>query len=342
MEYSGAPNSLLNIACLLRKKGNYVKVGTIKPGPFEKEFLRRGFIVRHFDQKKYEYHLLSKKCDLVISNTVFCTDFALGAQKYVKTILYVREAHNLPQVLEMAEVSKEKFESVKNMLCVSEYAYNYITENYNVNELHIIHNFLNRRKTYTPTENSCNEKVSFLLAGTIEKRKGQKIAVDAFNKLNDTTNNIVLHLVGRVPEWCEEYFKSLELDKCKNVIYHGDIKDKNRMKELYESVNVVIVPSFDESCSLTALEGAMYGRALIVSENVGAKYIINGNGFIVKTGSVDSLADKIKWFADNNGYLSQYGKQSYKNFLKTSNSKLYYKNLCDIINQIKFVKELSV
>lgn len=52
----------------------------------------------------------------------------------------------------------------------------------------------------------------------------------------------------------------------------------------------MVVPSRDESCSLVALEGAMMSKPLILTENIGAKYILDENsGWLVKTGSVDSL-----------------------------------------------------
>lgn len=335
MTYTGAPNSLLNMAEVLKKHGHMVSVFTLKNGTFEKEFAKKGFRVEIIHENSFYYPSLSGY-DLIIANTVFCSSFAVKAQSFAPTILYIREAQNLPDIISDCGLSGECVSRAENIICVSEYAEEYIRANYSVKNLFVLHNFLNMPVWYRPKRNVIKDgKVHFLVAGTVENRKGFDVALDALNFMpNDIRQRIVLHLAGKMPEWSRGYWENLRFD-IPGVVYHGEIADKRKMFRLYDEINCVIVPSLDESCSLSALEGAMHGRALIVTENVGAKYIVNGNGFIVKTGSAGSLAEAMSFMVNNSSELESMGKRSYRNFLKTSVPKIYYEKFAEIAAQIK-------
>lgn len=335
MTYTGAPNSLLNLAILLKSHGNRISVFTLKPGDFAKEFLKKGICVNAILESVFNFPSLSGY-DLIIANTIFCSSFAIKAQRFAPTVLYIREAQNLPDIISDCGLNSECLSLAENIVCVSEYAERFIRNNYNVKNLLVLHNFLNKPILYKPKKNiSKDGKIHFLVAGTIEKRKGFDVALNALNLLSDDIRQqAVLHLAGKKPEWSRKYWEHLRFD-IPGVVYHGEITDKRKMFRLYDDINCVIVTSIDESCSLTALEGAMHGRALIVTENVGAKYIVNGNGFIVKTGSAESLAEAMSFMVNNSSELEFMGKRSYKNFQNTSVPKIYYEKFADITAQIK-------
>ena len=335
MTYTGAPNSLLNMASVLKRHGHSVSVFTLNEGEFSKEFKKRGFRVKRLNEGSFDYSSVSAY-DLVIANTVFCGGFALKAQQYAPVVIYIREAHDLPDIIYDCGLDSECISRSENVFCVSEYAENYIRTNYKVKNLSVIHNFLEVSFLYRPRKNILRDgKVHFLAAGTIEKRKGIDVALEAIELLPvDIRQRAVLHIAGKKPEWSGKYWEKLDFD-IPGVIYHGEITDKREMFRLYDSVNCVIVPSFDESCSLTALEGAMHGRALILSENVGAKYIAANSGFIVKTGSAGSLAEAMSFIIKESSELEYMGENSYRNFMETSTSQIYYKNFIKAISGIK-------
>lgn len=340
MTYTGAPRSLLNLALLLRSRGNYVKVATLKSGPFEKEYRKYGFIVRHYYEERYNYSLLTYKQDLVIANTIFSGNFAIQAQQYVPTILYIREARNLPRLLHENSIPASVITDAENVVCVSEYAADFIRETYHPKSIYILHNFINKKFGYKPLKNVlCDGKIHFLISGTIEERKGHDIAIKAFDILpTNISNKVVLHVVGRIPEWSHEYYESLKLDAKDNVVYHGEIKNTSKMFQLYESVNVVLIPSLDESCSLVALEGAMHGKFLLLSENVGAKYLVTENGLVIPANSVKELSDAIIYIVNNSRILESTHLVSYANFIKYSNKIQYIKKFMKIYSKIKITK----
>lgn len=337
MTYTGAPNSLLNIAGLIRRKGYLVTVATQKSGEFIREFHKSGFRVGYADPESYCYEKLSHKYDLVIANTIFCGKFALEAQKVIPTILYIREAHNLPDIIRDCGLSEDYITKAKNIVCVSEYSEEFIRKTYNVRNIYVLHNFMNVPLFYCPPQNLVTDgKVHFLIAGTIEKRKGYDIVLKAISLMpEDIAVQAVFHIAGRKPEWSREYWEKLDFDKYDNVIYHGEIASKKAMSKFYDRVNAVIVPSLDEACSLTALEGALHKRLLILSENVGAKYLLDNNDMIFSAGSPEALAEKIcKTVLSDKAVFDKSGEKLYKRFIETSAPKIYYENFKRIISEV--------
>jgi len=337
MTYTGAPCSLLNMACLLRKRGHSVSVYTLEAGNFTRCFHRHGFSVRYAGGNYFTPDVcrsLAEEYDLAVCNTVFCGKAACCLQDYMKTILMIREAENLPGILKDCGIDEDCIRNVENMVCVSEYAERFLRKTYAPGKLWVLHNFLMCHPFYRPRPNIVRKgKVRFLVAATVEKRKGIDIAVKAVKSLDkDISGKMVLDLAGRKPEWSREYWDGLIPVDDDRVLYHGEVTDGKR--KLFERANVIMVPSLDEACSLTALEGAMYGKPLIVTENVGAKYLTEGSGFVVKTGSVEGLAEAMEFFVQNQKTLEAAGKISFGNFCRTSCQDVYYRKLSGILSEV--------
>lgn len=336
MTYTGAPNSLLNMARLMRAKGWQVAVRTLVGGDFSRKFARYGFYVRWFDENLSinDCRKLALQYDLIICNTIFCAKIACKLQQYAKTILFIREAENLPEILEGCNIDEGYLRNAENVVCVSEYAERFIAKTYSPKRLWVLHNFLLTSRFHRPLTNKVRGgKVRLLIAATIEKRKGIDIAVEAVKSLpKHISERLVLDIAGRKPDWSREYWKNLIPENDPRFNYHGEVTNgKNR---LFKRANVIVVPSLDESCSLTALEGAMFGKPLIVTENVGAKYLTKGCGFTVKTGSVEELARAMRFFVENMAETNTAGKICYRRFCETSTADVYYKNISEIFLEV--------
>lgn len=336
MTYTGAPNSLLNMARLLRSKGWSVTVMTLTDGNFSREYLRHGLRVKWFGERLSleECRELSEKYDLVICNTVFCAKIACQLQEYVKTILLIREAENLPEILKKCRIDEGYIRNVENVVCVSEYAERFIAKTYSPRRLWVLHNFLITPPFHRPDANAVHGgRVRFLIAATIEKRKGIDVAIEAVKSLPESiSSQMVLDIAGRKPEWSRKFWEQLMPENDSRFVYHGEVtRGKNK---LFRWANVILVPSLDESCSLTALEGGMFGKPLIVTENVGAKYMTDGSGFVVKTGDVEELAKAIKFFVLHKGELDTAGKICFKRFRETSTKDVYYAKFMNIVSEV--------
>lgn len=293
MTYTGAPRSLLYIADELKKKKHEVDVWTIQDGLFRNEYENRGYDVKQLSTDWDTQLEELKKYDLIIANTVFCLHFAYYIQAHVKTILWLREAQNIHTIAVNCGIDDELLKKIENIVCVSEYARDYIESFYGISGIKVIHNWIPRIRG---VKLNIVRKgiIHFCVSGTLEERKQQKTVIDAFRLMpNELKKKCVLHIVGNNPEWSRDYWEQFLPVFDENIVYHGEIADEKERWRLYEKMNVFVVPSLDEACSLVALEGALLGKALILSENIGAKYLIKKEKNLFLSGNVEQLCRKL-------------------------------------------------
>lgn len=336
MDYAGSEHSLRRVAIALQNAGYTVNVWSYQQGDFAREFKKIDIQIRivngdKVDQEEYvnEY----KKYDLIIANTVATYKVVKAAQDIVPTIWYIREAQNIPQFF---RGKSELYETLYKAYCiytVSEYAKEFICQNYNPN-VHVIHNCVDDEyKAYHKQEKKKNSKskIKFLTLGTIEERKGYDVYLHAYMNLpKEYQERCEVHFAGRVASWAKNYGETLleESKAYENIVYHGEIQDREKLLRLVDDMDVVVVASRDESCSLVALEGAMMGKALLVTENVGAKYIVKEEtGWIVKTGDVDALREMYMKICDAKNKLSRFGKSAREEYLRTSTFDIFNGNI---------------
>lgn len=331
MSYTGAPRSLLNIAVILKSQGYTVEVWTLQTGLFSREFETERIRVTVIpDEIQQEEQL--KNYQLVILNTIFTAYLVQRFQKITRTILYIREAQNIPFLIKKCGIDPKDICASNEAICVSEYAERFINAHYPPKRLVVIHNFVN--DLYHGQLNLRRKgKIHFLLSGTYEKRKGHDIVVAAFLKMPDELKKIsCLHIVGQKPEWAEEFWKEIESTYDDRIVEHGEITDRRELINLYRHMNVFVIASRDESCSLVALEGAMLGKTLIMSENVGAQYLDRRRKMIYPTEDIDALCRKMCELTSRKKNL-MYGIEMRESYKQTSTRKTFLKNLQRIIER---------
>lgn len=158
-------------------------------------------------------------------------------------------------------------------------------------------------------------KKRFMIVGAITNIKGQDLLVKAVKELTEEERAGTLFYVVGSYNTQESYAKEIvcEVDHIPQIKLMGSLS-RAEMQEIYAQIDVVIVPSREETMSIVATEGMMYGKVCIVSENTGiAAYVQDGiNGFICKTGDVESLKDKLRWVLKNDNQLIEMGKRARK------------------------------
>jgi len=124
-----------------------------------------------------------------------------------------------------------------------------------------------------------------LMVGNYFLRKGAHYLIEAFKLIE--RSDAELWIRGDVPN---EYSKRINDKRVK--IIPPVLPDK--LIELYQTADVFVQPSIDEGFGMTVLEALAFGLPLVVTENVGAKDLLNNQVSItVPIKSPEALAEAI-------------------------------------------------
>jgi glycosyltransferase involved in cell wall biosynthesis len=306
MKYVGAPKSLLRLCKVARELGYEPLVWTAIVGPFVQEFERVGIEVsvvkpEIIDQRMID-NVIRDNVQLVVCNTVVTHKFVKIFEGVLPVVWYVREATNLPDFLRSDPERAETLHKSQSVVVVSDYAAQAVSA-FAKGKIEVVRNAIedvsHYALSYAPRKGG---KTRFVQLGTIEHRKGYDVFVAAYKAMPpEYRSRAELHFAGGMINSATS-FASFILGEIKSepgIVFHGLIEDERKKIELMSQMDVVVVASRDESCSLVALEGAMLSKPLIVTENVGAKYMVtHRTGAIVPTGDVTALRDAFMHMID--------------------------------------------
>ena len=338
LSYSGATFISKKICQILKKNGFDVEAWCYQEGEFRKEFDKIGVSIQIIDGNNiYNNKILEEeleKYDLIIVNTILAYAVADVAKNILPTIWYIHEAQNLSEVFWMDIKGYFALKRAEKVYVVSEYAKKYIENRY-ISDVYILHNSVeDELEKYIYRVSEKNDTVKFLALGALAERKAFDILIYAYMRLsNDEKGKCEIHFAGRIMDSEKCYCSSLlELAEKENAIYHGEIQDRGELLQLMADSDIVVIPSRDESCSLVALEAAMMSKPLIISENVGAKYLVKpDNGWIFRTDDIEALRDVFRKVLTRKDSLKEMGKYSRKMYLQTSTYEIYEKNILNMV-----------
>lgn len=341
--YTGAPRSLLRMCKVATDLGYQPCVWSAKYGPFIQEYNANDIEVQIVPEKDLRLPSIIRELktfDMAVCNTIVTDKYAKVCSGYIPTVWYIREATNIPDFIRNDTVRAYTLKHSKNIYCVSDYAADAIGK-YTTNKIRVVHNSVEDEISMaSPYVAGTGEKVRFVQFGTIEYRKGYDVLLSAYlampKEYQDKAEiNFAGGFINSGTPYCSYLFNKME--KISNVHYLGVVRgEENKIRTLSE-MDVVVVASRDESCSLVALEGAMLSKPLIVTENVGAKYMVNDqNGVIVKTDDVVSLRDAMMYMIDNKAILEKMGIASRREYEKSASMKSY---TCDMERMFALTKE---
>ena len=341
MTYSGSPRSLLRMCKVAVQLDYNVSVWSEKEGPFISEFEKNGFSVKIISGEEADVKStiqLIRSYDLAICNTIMTYQFARICCRYIPTVWYIREATNIPYFTQNNRTMLYTLENSMDLYCVSNYAAHAIKK-YSRHKVRVIRNCIEDESSKAVGyEVGSAEKVRFFQAGTLEYRKGLDVLLDAYERLPESyKDRSELFFAGRIFDAEIEFGNQLitRANKIKGATYLGELVSDEIIPKMSE-MDIVIVPSRDESCSLVALEGAMLSKPLVVTRNVGAKYIIrNKSGIVVETGDSVSLSYAMKKLIDHKCELKSMGIRSRKNYETMANMKVYEREMKMLFERCK-------
>lgn len=170
---------------------------------------------------------------------------------------------------------------VDQVICLSQYTYGLLCNEYEVPESKIVSmvNGIRLPDTLMDEQERKDEKhkMAFgedekviLFVGRLDEIKGVSLLLRAFRKIREEFPNTRLLLVGD-----GNYDRYLPL--CSNdlgrIIFTGKV-DKKLLSTFYQIADIGVMPSFHEQCSYVAIEMMAYGIPLVGTDTTGLKEML--------------------------------------------------------------------
>lgn len=338
-ESQGSPRSLLRTVRVAIQLGYEPIVWSLKDGimrsRFENELKVKNIEIVSNNLTKAQI-ATAKACKLAYLNTVVTFNLVAQLQNVLPVVWFIREASNIIDFFNRNPNMHDCFLSFDNIYCVSNYAAKALAK-YTHQPIHVLNNCV-EDETFMATDYQVgsSKKIRFCQFGTIEYRKGYDLFLSAFLTLpKEYQDQAELYFAGTFINSNSE-FASLLFSKIKNhpnIHYLGFIKTEEEKIKTLSSMDVIVVASRDESCSLVALEGAMLSKPLIVSSNVGAKYLVSyRNGLIFNSDDVESLRNCYIRMIEARLDLNKMGQHSRRVYEKKASMESHTKDLANLFN----------
>lgn len=323
--YTGAPLSLLQTAKCLNEMGYEITTVSLQAGELEKEFGKYGKTYVCSDVHKI--YIMGSFYDVAIINTLAAYKEYAALRDLMPTIWWIREDISF---CECNEELHELFKNARNLYAMSDYSKSqFLYYNPIISVIkHGIDDYYNGKAIDYGN-------LTFAVIGSIEERKGQDVLVSALRHLPaELRDKAKFYIVGK--KFNEEYFNRLGLNNFANVEYCPQITDHDEMMKFYESVSCIIVPSRKEPTSRVAIEAMMMGRPVIMSDHVGASYLLNGkNGFLFESENDKQLAEILENVITNAKQLKIMGEEARSAYLANNSINVYKNNLKKMFDQVE-------
>ena len=170
-----------------------------------------------------------------------------------------------------------------------------------------------------------NIPLRFLFVGRFERRKGIKEINEAISILSIKNISAEFHFMGPIP-----LKKQIKLNKIK-TIYYGPISEEISKKEIYDSCDVLLCPSFSEGMPNVILEAMSRGLAIISSDVGSVSCLVDDkNGILINKITPYSIANAINKLNNNKDELI--GMKSYS--IKKIQEKFLWSSVITKLNLI--------
>jgi glycosyltransferase involved in cell wall biosynthesis len=186
---------------------------------------------------------------------------------------------------------------------------------------------------FIPKEKPENDTVRILFVSRLIEGKGLQYLIPNLHVIKEKVyqncgKNIELVIVGGGP-----YRKELEAltdkENVRDIVRFEGRKNKNEVREYYQSADIFVLPSLSEGMPNVVLEAMSCGLPIVMTPCEGSKELVTDNGIIT---SIEELSNNlIKICSDRNMQISM-GKNSLRNieqnFQWKSKADKYMKLIC--------------
>lgn len=213
------------------------------------------------------------------------------------------------------------------IITLNKYTKSYL-ENMNFNNSCIIPNAVDVQKYHNKSDDNY-----LLYAGRIERIKGIKYLIHAFNELESDEMNLKIIGSGSDKPNLQKIVNSFNLQ---NKVEFIPAVSKKELSHYFSHCSAYILPSLFECMGITLLEAMASSKAVIASNIPGPKDFITNNtdGLLFQKGNVDELKDHLCLIIENKSFRKKLGQNGRKKVEKYYTFKKISKDYLDLFNKI--------
>ncbi len=198
---------------------------------------------------------------------------------------------------EVFKIEKEAFATADCVVAVSEFTKKILIDKYGTDsqKVHVVHNGVDTQEVpeYTPAlqELRAQGKKIVLYHGRITVQKGVDYFIRAAQKVLEYDPNVVFVISGKGDMVGQIMQQVGELGMSQSVLFTGALwyEERDRM---YQSVDLVVMPSVSEPFGLVPLEAIQHGTPSLISKQSGVSEVVT-HVLKVDFWDVDEMANKI-------------------------------------------------
>lgn len=145
-------------------------------------------------------------------------------------------------------------------------------------------------------EKVISNEIRLLYVGRVIKRKKLDIVIKALRKLNNLNYNFCLDVVGD-----GVYLNKVKKMANDKVVFHGVIKDFDKLKKIYDDCHIFVMPSVKETFGLVYIEALSQGLPIIFCKKEAVDgFFPNGYvGYSVQPNSSNEVVESVIAIIDN-------------------------------------------
>ncbi|MCI8338085.1 MAG: glycosyltransferase [Lachnospiraceae bacterium] len=340
LEIEGAPITLANAGRILVEEGYEVAAFSPSSGEMAGRLDKAiELTCADFDYDEYpeEYDAFFKGFDLVIANTIMMYRIVERLEGEVPLIWYLHEGRLIKDYfIKIIPGLREILRNTANVVVVSRHVKEFLLEENLVDDCFVVENFVEDHVADMGGEapSRTGGRKVLTLIGTVNYNKGFDLAIQAFHQLDEKDKEkIHLNFVGKISD--QSYYGDClkVLDEGDPITWTESVQGQEKWA-LFRDTDVFLVPSRDESSSLVALEACMCKKPLILSQNVGAKYMVSPeNGWIFPNEDVEALADILRQVILSDD-LDSMGEASRRKYEKYATENIFREKIGNLAEQV--------
>lgn len=329
----GATIALQYAARALNKNGYYVTFLLPEEGGMIQE-LEKDDIHYIVDSTLYgsdDWMRYAGNYDVVFLSTIVLGKYIRKLTKYTQKIIWwVHEASEYYQKISLEDYDISDIEGLR-VYCGGSYAQKMFQQYFPGMESKVL---LYGMPDYAKLKQNDNdsERLIFLSIGTIEKRKGQDILVDAIHYLTDDERmqcrfvfigkNVQEDVYEKITDLHKTYPESVEMMKPIS---------RDELMCMYEKCTCVICSSREDPMPVFMTECMMQARIAICSENTGTAGVLRDgyDGLIYQNNDPRLLAEKIRYVINQRGNLEQMKSNARDTYEKVFAMEVFEEKICE-------------